>query len=89
MTDVVEIKCGKCQATMRVHKPLLHRLENPSLSQLTLLPAWSIEERKCKGCGAVNGPIFGEAKLAWVAFHAAEKPRVELARAEELEALSK
>lgn len=86
-TETILIKCGKCQAEMRVHKPLFHRTVQVAVAQLTLVPSWSLEERVCKSCGRINAPVLGDAQVVWAAFEPAEKPRVEVADAIAVERL--
>jgi|PlaIllAssembly_1097288.scaffolds.fasta_scaffold2636221_1 hypothetical protein len=67
-SDIIEIKCAGCGAPMRVHKPMLLRQANPSISFVILYPAWSVDERICKGCKTLTGPVLAKVELSWVAF---------------------
>jgi hypothetical protein len=77
MSERVEITCGKCQNKYSVHAPILVPNNTPFISQLSLIPSWSVEERRCPECRAVNGPaLMPEAKYTWVAFEVPEESRI-------------
>jgi hypothetical protein len=69
--ETIDLLCGKCQAPMRVHKPVMVRADNGMMSQIALIPTWSLDERKCNACGAINAPVFvPQLSYAWMAFEA-------------------
>jgi hypothetical protein len=77
MSEKVAIKCGKCGHEYSVHAPILIPNNTPFVSSLTLIPSWSIEERRCPECRAVNGPaLMPEARYAWAAFDVPEDSRI-------------
>ena len=51
-----EISCGKCGQKMRVHRPSVSLSASVYAVVYILATTWSVDERKCAGCGAVNLP---------------------------------
>jgi len=76
MSDkVVKIKCPKCGGDLRIHQPVIVRLDNGVMSQVTLVPGWSADERMCKGCGSMVSPVFtAELPIMWAAMEASQEP---------------
>jgi hypothetical protein len=75
---MVEVNCGKCGNKMRLHKPHLVRGDGPLMSQVTLVPSWSVTERKCQSCGCLIFPVLAqEQMIGWMtAEQPAEAPRI-------------
>ena len=68
MSEMVQVKCPKCGNEMRMHQPIVVRIDNGYMSQITLIPSWSPDERVCRSCGSVVSAIFGsQLPTAWVA----------------------
>lgn len=63
----VEVKCGKCGNTYRVHAPLMMMQVNPAFTQVLIIPSWSIDERICPFCKTMNAPMIGQPKIGWTA----------------------
>jgi hypothetical protein len=83
--ETKDISCAKCGNPMRVHMPLVAMAHDARLSQVSIIPSWSLEERKCKVCGALNAPMILEIKSDWVAFEPpAEEQRIKPATAADL-----
>jgi hypothetical protein len=75
MSETVEIECPKCKARMRMHQPLIVRIDNGLISQVTLVPSWSADERQCKGCGSIVSPIFAmQIPMLWAAMEPDQIP---------------
>jgi hypothetical protein len=73
--ETIKISCGKCKQEMRVHKPALVRIDNGLVTQVSLVPSWSPDERICRNCGAVNAPrIPNDFPFVWVAY---EQPKMQ------------
>jgi hypothetical protein len=71
MSDLLNIKCARCGTDMQIHQPYLLRTDNGFVSQITLIPSWSVDERICPACGSINSPILPqELALGWAAFEA-------------------
>jgi hypothetical protein len=68
MTELVQVKCPKCQQDMRIHQPMIVRVDNGVMSQVSLVPSWSADERVCQNCGSTVAPVFApELPIGWVA----------------------
>jgi hypothetical protein len=74
--QIVVINCGKCATPYRVHGPALMRVSTPALSQATLFPSWSVDERMCPKCKTVNAPVLGDLQILWVPMEAKEPNRI-------------
>ena len=73
--DTVQIKCPKCGTDNRLHTPVIVRSDNGVLSQVTLVPAWSPQERVCPGCKSIIAPmLLPEVRYQWVAMEPAAMP---------------
>lgn len=66
--DTTEIKCGKCGAPLRIHIPQIGMAHDHRMSQVTILPSWSLDERECKQCGSLNAPMIMKIETDWVAY---------------------
>lgn len=63
MRDV--FKCLQCSADMSLHQPQSVSITNEFITQLTLVPTYSIDERVCRKCGALHVPVIMKADLGW------------------------
>jgi hypothetical protein len=66
--DVIEIACAKCGSPMRLHLPLVAMAHDSRLSQVSLVPSWSIDERKCRECGTINAPMVTKIQTEWIGY---------------------
>jgi hypothetical protein len=75
--ETQEIQCPKCQTKMRIHVHLMATVHDGHMSQVTLLPSWSTDERICPGCGSMIAPIIMEIKHGYTAYDPPkEQPRI-------------
>ncbi len=78
--NTIELNCGKCGQKVRLHNPVVTRVDDAYCSAVILLPSWSVDERKCPSCGYIISPVFANSlPYAWVSRAPAEKeekPRI-------------
>lgn len=73
--ETAAIKCPKCQTELRLHHPVMTRVDNAVMSQVTLCPSWSPSERVCPGCKSVVAPIIPDLKeIIWVVLEREQMP---------------
>jgi hypothetical protein len=88
VSDTIDIRCAKCGAAMRVHAPSVAMAHDWRMSQVSLIPGWSIDERKCRTCGSYNAPMIVNIQTEWVGFDApAEERRVQPASLADMKGL--
>ena len=90
MNETIEIKCGKCGNPMRVHQPTVTMAHDWRVSQVGLIPSWSLDERKCRECGSMNAPMIMNIATDWVAFEPPqEDKRVQPASMDDMKNLAR
>lgn len=88
--NTIEFECGKCKQKMRVHNPVLLRLDNGAITQVTLIPSWNAEERVCRNCGAINAPrLVEQVQYGWVAYEPQRAGRIVEPSGQEVADISK
>jgi hypothetical protein len=75
--ETIEIECPKCKAKIRVHQHFVATVHDSKISQVTLIPSWSIDERTCHGCGSIVAPTIIAIQHAYAAYDPPkEQPRI-------------
>lgn len=77
-TPTIEINCAGCGSPMRVHPPGMAHFANQYISQVSVFPSWSLDERTCRECKTVNVCVVKTVETVWIAF--APKPGEEQKR---------
>jgi len=66
---------------MRQHKPEAVLINNEKMTQLTLIPTWSQDERECRNCHQIIAPVIGDFQIGMQAYKPAADKRIQLADA--------
>ncbi len=53
---VNKTKCPKCGTELNIHAPAIVAHHDAHMSQVSLIPSWSMDERTCRGCGCIVAP---------------------------------
>jgi hypothetical protein len=74
-TEIIEVRC-QCGAMLSVHKPDVIGVNQNGLAQVTVIPTWSTDERKCPHCRMVLTPVFNSIGIGWQAVEVTEESKV-------------
>jgi hypothetical protein len=70
--STIDLKCSKCGALFQIHEPAIVGAMNEYITQVSIVPTWSIDERLCQSCGTFYGPVIKKPEVVWVPM---EKPK--------------
>lgn len=65
-SPTIEINCSCCFKPMRVHAPGAAHSANKYISQVSVFPTWSLDERICPDCSTMNVCAIKTFETVWI-----------------------
>jgi hypothetical protein len=73
--ELIKVKCV-CGEEMNIHAPVVVQTFQAGMLQCSIIPDWSLDERRCRNCRKVLVPQFQKIELGWASAEMPEEKRI-------------